>query len=466
MTIAGAPVAAQSGCTFKVLNPATEQPVADVPDCSRMQLDEAVRAARSAFPAWAQTPIAERRARLMALAERMRGSVGSLRHLLTLEQGKCYAEAEKEILAAANAVSLMAALELPVDVAEDSAGRKIETRRVPIGVVAAIAPWNFPIMLAAIKLAPALLAGNTVILKPSPYTPLTTLHLGDLARDLFPAGVLNVICGSDRLGPWITEHSGVDKIAFTGSTQTGRRIMQSAGANLKRLTLELGGNDPAIVLDDVNVEEVAENLFWSAFRNAGQVCVATKRMYIHERIYGALTQALVRVGRAVKVGNGTLEGVQMGPVSNRAQYDRLKALLADARERGCRFLLGDESARSPGYFLPITLIDNPPEDARIVQEEQFGPVLPLLKFSRIEEAIARCNASEYGLGASVWSADSARARELAHSLQAGLIWINETPSMHPLAAFGGHKQSGIGAEGGLEGLLAYTLTQTCFVRKH
>jgi aldehyde dehydrogenase (NAD+) len=466
MLIAGAGVAAESGLTFEVLNPATEQPIADAPDCSRRQLDEAVRAARLAFPGWVKTPIADRRARLTALAERMRANLASLRRLLTLEQGKCYAEAEKEILAAANAVSVMAALELPVDVVEDSAGRKIETRRVPIGVVAAIAPWNFPIMLAAIKLAPALLAGNTVLLKPSPYTPLTTLLLGDLARDLFPAGVLNVICGTDRLGPWITGHPGVDKIAFTGSTQTGRQIMQSAGGSLKRLTLELGGNDPAIVLDDVNVEAVAEKLFWSAFRNAGQVCVATKRLYIHERIYETLTQALVRVGRGVKVGDGTLNGVQMGPVNNRAHYDRLRSLIADARERGCQFLLGHEPAPSPGYFLPVTLIDNPPEDARIVQEEQFGPVLPLLKFSRIDEAIARSNTSEYGLGASVWSADTARAEEVAASLEAGLVWINESPGMHPLAAFGGHKQSGIGAEGGVEGLLAYTLTQTRFVSKH
>jgi acyl-CoA reductase-like NAD-dependent aldehyde dehydrogenase len=315
------------------------------------------------------------------------------------------------------------------------------------------------------KFAPALMAGNTVVLKPSPFTPLTTLKIGELFRDIIPPGVLNVISGSDRLGPWLTEQPGIDKISFTGSTQTGRKVMQSASAELKRITLELGGNDAAIVLADVDVEKVAERLFWAAFRNAGQVCVATKRMYVHEDIYDALADALVAYARAIKVSDGTHSGAQIGPINNRAQYERVLDLIADSKKRGHKFLLGGDVADGPGYFVPITLIDNPPDDSRVVQEEQFGPVLPLLKFRDIDDVVKRANASSYGLGASVWSGSYESALKVGERLEAGVVWINEAHVVHPLASFGGHKQSGIGSEGGVEGLLAYTLTKTFVVRK-
>jgi aldehyde dehydrogenase (NAD+) len=392
-------------------------------------------------------------------------NVDGLHRLLTREQGKPHADAQGDVLGGAYWCQAASTLEMPVTVVEDTAERRGETRHVPIGVVGAIAPWNFPVLLAFFKLAPALLAGNTVVLKPSPFTPLTTLKIGELLRGHLPDGVLNVVSGGDALGPWMTSHPGIDKISFTGSTATGRKVMASAAESLKRVTLELGGNDAAIVLPDVDVAAVAEQLFWAAFRNTGQICIATKRMYVHKDVYEPLKAALVDYARTVKMGDGAEQGTQMGPIQNKQQYARVLELIADAKAKGYKFLIGGETSAAPGYFVPISIIDNPPENARIVQEEQFGPVLPLMKFDDVEEAIARANASDYGLGASVWSADEGKALEVGRRLQAGTVWINETQHLSPLAAFGGHKQSGLGTEGALEGLLEYTNTQTTFVRK-
>jgi len=352
-----------------------------------------------------------------------------------------------------------------VTVVEDTAERRGETRHVPIGVVGAIAPWNFPVILAMFKVAPALLAGNTVILKPSPFTPLTTLRIGELLRGVLPDGVLNIVTGGDDLGPWITSHPGIDKVSFTGSTQTGRKVMQSAAATLKRITLELGGNDAAIVMPDVDVEQVAEQLFWAAFRNTGQICIATKRMYVHKDVYEPLKDALVAYAKTVKVGDGADQGTQMGPIQNRLQYQRVLDLIEDAKAKGYKFLVGGEKSEAPGYFVPVTIIDNPPENSRIVQEEQFGPVLPLLKFDDLEDVIGKANATEYGLGGSIWSKDEDKALEIAGRLASGTVWINESQHLSPLAAFGGQKQSGLGVEEALEGLLEYTNTQTVFLKK-
>ncbi|OAN58543.1 aldehyde dehydrogenase family protein [Sphingomonas sp. TDK1] len=464
MTIGGRAVAGEH--RFDVLNPATEAPIAQAPDATRAELDAAVAAARAAFPGWADTPIATRRALLEQLANALMAEIDGFTRLLTAEQGKPHADARTEILASAYWLQGAATLDLPVTVNEDSAERYSETRHVPIGVVGAIAPWNFPMVLAMFKLGPALLAGNTVVLKPSPFTPLTTLKFGELAAAILPAGVLNTISGGDRLGPWLTEHPGIDKVSFTGSTATGRRVMQSASATLKRVTLELGGNDPAIVLADADVEALAERLFWAAFANNGQVCIATKRMYVHEQVYDRLKDALVAYARTVRLGDGAEQGTQLGPINNAVQYRRVLDLIADAREQGYRFLTGDAPHEGPGYFVPVTILDNPPETSRIVQEEQFGPVLPLVKFRDIDEVIARANASDYGLGASVWGSDEDAALAVARRIASGTVWINETQHLSPLAAFGGMKQSGLGVEGGVEGLLEYTNAQTVVRRRN
>ncbi len=458
MTIDGD--AADAANRFPVLNPATEQAVADAPDCSRDQLDAAVAAARAAYPAWRATPYAERQAALRSIGAIVAENIEELKLLLTAEQGKPHAAALGELQAAAWWIGVVAEQQLPEAVNDDMPGQRSVTRHVPLGVVGAIVPWNFPVLLAIWKIGPALLAGNTMVLKPSPYTPLATLRLGELLRDVLPAGVLNIVSGGDALGPWMSAHPDIDKISFTGSTATGRKVMATAAANLKRLTLELGGNDAAIVLPDAKVAEIAEPLFWAAFTNSGQVCVAAKRVYLHDSIYDELAAAFVDIAAKVAVGDGAAPGTMLGPVQNRAQFERVESIVADSRSAGHRFLTGGAASEGPGYFVPVTLVDNPPEDARVVQEEAFGPVVPLLRYTDVEDAIARANACEYGLGGSVWSSNPDAAAAVAARLETGTVWINSAQGLTPFAAFAGHKQSGIGTENGLEGLLEFTVPQT------
>jgi acyl-CoA reductase-like NAD-dependent aldehyde dehydrogenase len=463
MTIAGRAVS--TAAHLDALDPATEAVIGPVPDCSREQLDAAVAAARHAFPAWAATALPERQALLGRMAGTLMAQRDALAAMLTREQGKPLAKATEEIMAAAYWCVEVAKLAPETQTLADTPETLVQVRRVPIGVVGAIVPWNFPIALAFFKLAPALLAGNTVVLKPSPFTSLTTLRIGELLREVLPPGVLNVVSGGDALGPWMSAHPGIDKISFTGSTATGRRVMESAAATLKRLTLELGGNDAAIVLPDVDVQALAPVLFWGAFSNSAQFCLAIKRLYIHDDVYEPLAAALVALARSTPLGAGSDPASLLGPVQNRQQYERLKNLLADCRQQGHRILCGGELGAGRGYFFPVTLVDNPPEDSRVVQEEAFGPLLPLLRFRDVDDAIARANDSPYGLGASVWCRDEARGVSIAHRLQAGTVWVNEIHTISPLKPMAGHKQSGLGVEQGLEGLLEYTLPQTVSLKR-
>ena len=452
---------------LQVVNPATEAVIGSVPDCTEGELDNAVRAARRAFPAWKRTPHAARQAMIVALAEAIGEHADELGAMHTAEQGKPLKDATEEVAGTGLLLQAIAAQELPVRLAEDSPERRVEVRHVPIGVVGAIAPWNFPIALAFWKVAPALLAGNTMVLKPSPYTPMTTLRIAELAKDIFPPGVLNIITGGDQLGPWLTAHPGIDKISFTGSTATGRKVMASAASTLKRVTLELGGNDAAIVLPDVDLDTAVPDIFWAAFRNSGQICIASKRIYVHEAIYDRFRDGLVEYAKSVRVGDGAEPGVQLGPVQNKAQFERVRALIADCTARNLDFALGPESSAQPnqGYFIPITIIDNPPEDAPVVSQEAFGPVVPLMKFSSLDEVIGRVNGTEYGLGNSIWTRDIDAAAGLASQLESGMVWINDAQYVSPFAPFGGHKQSGVGVESGPEGLLEYTNAQTVVIRR-
>ncbi|EHJ59462.1 aldehyde dehydrogenase family protein [Novosphingobium pentaromativorans] len=263
-------------------------------------------------------------------------------------------------------------------------------------VVAGISPWNFPVVLSIWKIGPALLTGNTMVLKPLPFTPMTVLRIGELVRDFVPAGVLNVIAGGDALGPMMTAHPGFDKVSFTGSTATGSRVMQSAAPTLKRLTLELGGNDAAIVLPDVDIAETAQKLFWSAFTNSGQVCVATKHAkhaYVHEDIYDQFRDALSELVASTPMGDGSKQGVALGPIQNRPQYDRVEDLVRDFEVQGYHLIQGT-APDGEGFFVPATLVDNPPEESRIVQEEQFSPVLPIIKFSSVDNVVEKVNGTE------------------------------------------------------------------------
>ncbi|MDM0111205.1 aldehyde dehydrogenase family protein [Variovorax sp. J22R133] len=446
--------------TFDVIDPATEAVVAQAPACSADLLDATVNAAQAAFPAWKATPVEQRREKLEALAQCLKDNADSLAMLLTAEQGRPLALARQEILGCIHWCRTVAKMELPTTERTDKAGITWSTRRVPLGVVAAITPWNFPLTMAVWKLAPALLAGNTVIVKPSPFTPLATLRLGELAVGIFPAGVLNVLSGTDELGPQLTAHPGIAKVAFTGSTATGRRVMASAAPTLKHLTLELGGNDAAIVMPDVDVAKVAKRLFMGAFLNSGQVCVAAKRIYVHDAIYDEFARVFAAAAEAAPVGNGLDERTVLGPVQNKLQFERVKDLIAATRAAGHRFLTGGTLPEGPGYFIRPAVVDNPPDDARVVVEEPFGPIVPLLRFSDTDEVIARANATDFGLGASVWSSDLDQAKSIGAQLEVGTVWINSVQLLDPLTPFSGRKQSGLGIENGPEGLLEFTAIQT------
>lgn len=459
MTIGGRLVSA--GSTIAVTNPATGEVFAEAPNCSREQLDEAVKVAREAFPGWRATPLGERQRLLIVAADLIDAHAADIARLFTREQGRPVAGAIAEVGIGTAWLRAFGAMAPPVHQVDGGDGQIIETHYVPLGVVGAISPWNFPVNLSIWKIAPALLAGNTMVLKPSPFTPLCMLKIGELLNEVFPPGVLNLITGDDELGPAMTSHPGFAKISFTGSTATGKKVMESASKDLKRVTLELGGNDAAIVLADADVEEVAARIFYGAFFNSAQICIATKRLYIHEDIYDRMRDKLLEIARATKVGDGSEQGTDLGPIQNKRQYDRVTELIADARENGLVLLEGS-AVPSQGYFIPVTLVDNPPEESRVVREEAFGPILPLLKFRDIDDVVARANDSEYGLAGAVWSADIENAKDVARRLETGTVWINSNLVLRPDVPFAGHKQSGFGVENGVEGLLEYMVPQAIY----
>ncbi|OYD60228.1 UNVERIFIED_ORG: aldehyde dehydrogenase (NAD+) [Burkholderia sp. CF145] len=449
-----------------VVDPATGQVFAHAPDCTRAELDRAVAAARRAFPRWRALDIEQRRALLEQFAPRVEAARDDLAMLLTREQGKPVAFAHREFDSLIRFMQGQCRLTYPEEVVnEDNPQRRSVTRRVPLGVVAALAPWNFPVLLAWWKVIPALLAGNTVVLKPSPLTPLTVLRIAELLADVLPPGVINVISGGDDLGPWLSAHDGVDKVSFTGSTETGRRVMAGAAATLKRLTLELGGNDAAIVLPDVDVDSLIPSLFWAAFTNSGQVCVAAKRLYVHRACHDAVRDGLIAYAKGVVMGPGLDSRSQLGPIQNERQYRRVLDLIDDTRRSGLNICFQGEIPAGPGYFVPVTLVDNPPDDARVVTEEAFGPVLPILRYDSIDEVVGRVNASPFGLAGSIWGRDEAQAVSVAQRIESGTVWINESMYLSPDTPFAGHGQSGMGIEHGVEGLLACTEPQTVTLRR-
>jgi acyl-CoA reductase-like NAD-dependent aldehyde dehydrogenase len=393
---------------------------------------------------------------LVAFANEIRSQTESLSRLLTREQGKPLSASVREVQITAERLERLASFEVARETLRDDNRGRVVLDYQPLGVVGAIAPWNSPLILATQIAAQALVSGNSVIVKPSPFTPLTTLLLGEIAARTLPRGLFNTLSGGDELGQWMTEHRGIDKIGFVGSTATGKRVLASAAAaNLKRVSLELGGNDAAIVLEDADVDAIAPRLFWSAFVNSGQVCMAIKRVFAHESIADRLGQALAEIARRARVGDGFEPEVELGPVQNRPQFERVLALIDDALARGGRALCGGGALSRPGYFIAPTVITGVREGTRLVDEEQFGPVLPLLTFRSPEEAVSRANATRFGLGASVWSGDPARAAELAGQLEAGTVWVNSHGGASAEIPFGGFKESGLGRAMGLLGIKSY-----------
>ncbi len=471
MTIAGRSVQAER--SFKVINPATGEAFASVPAGTVADLDAAVAAARAAFPAWSRSSDAERSSLVHALAALLESNMSALMALLTQETGKPLnglngVGAGMEVGGAIAWTHVTADLSLPVEVIQDNEDARIEVHRKPLGVVASITPWNWPLMIAIWHIMPALRAGNTVVVKPSELTPVATLRFVELANTILPAGVLNIVSAERDagVGEAIARHPGIDKIVFTGSTPTGRRIMANAAGNLKRLTLELGGNDAGIVLPDVDPKQVAAKLFGAAFHNNGQTCACLKRLYVHESIYEDLCRELAELARAAVVGNGMQPETQLGPVQNRKQQEYVAALADDARAQGARVLAGGRAREGKGYFYEPTVLADVADGMRVVDEEQFGPLLPVIKYANIDEVIARANDNPNGLGGSIWSNDLAAASKLALRLECGTAWINEHGAIQPNAPFGGVKQSGIGVEFGRYGLEEYTSIQTLKIMKH
>ena len=441
--------------TMPVLNPATEEVLTDCPRSSEEQLNQAVQAAKNAFSSWSQTQIQERKEIVLKIADIVEANAQELAQILTEEQGKPIGDATGEVYGMAAFCRYFASLDLPVRLIEDSDGRKVEAHRTPLGVVGAIVPWNFPLILLAFKLPPALIAGNTIVIKPAPTTPLSTLRVAELIKDVAPPGVINVITDLNDLGAALTAHPDVRKISFTGSTATGAKVMAGAAGLLKRITLELGGNDAGIVLNDVDPKEAAPKLFNSAFQNTGQVCIAMKRLYVHEDIYDEMCDELATLANETVIGNGLEQGTKLGPLNNKMQFDKVKALIEEAKTDG-NVIAGGEVPDQPGYFIRPTIVRDIEEGSRLVDEEQFGPVLPVMKFSDEEDAVQRANATQWGLGGSVWSSDLDKAYALAEKMEAGTIWINKHSELDPTIPFGGSNQSGLGKELGAEGLEEFT----------
>jgi acyl-CoA reductase-like NAD-dependent aldehyde dehydrogenase len=445
-----------------VINPATGDTVGSMPVETAADLDCKVALARTAFAAWRNTGDEVRKTALLGFADAIASHLEELAQLLTREQGKPLSgpNARFEVQLAVDWLRYYAGLDLPVEVIHEDEKGRVELHRKPIGVIGCITPWNWPLLIAIWQIAPAIRAGNTMVLKPSPYTPLTSMKLGEMAADHLPVGVFNVITGNDDLGALMSAHAGIDKISFTGSTATGKKVMASASGNLKRLTLELGGNDAAILLPDVDPTAIVERLFWGAFINNGQTCTAIKRLYVHDSIYYQVCETLAAYMATIPVGDGLDETSLLGPIQNQMQFDKVVSLVEDAKARGARILIGGQKPNGKGYFFPLTLVADIPDDARLVREEQFGPVLPVLRYTDIEDAIARANDDPAGLGGSVWSGDPAKARELVKRLECGSAWVNQHTTVAPHAPFGGVKQSGFGTEHGIEGLKEFTTIQT------
>jgi acyl-CoA reductase-like NAD-dependent aldehyde dehydrogenase len=438
-----------------VFNPATEEVVAQCPRANEDQLNQAVQAAKVAFPAWAARPMSERRALVLKLGEVIDANVDELARILTLEQGKPLNAASAEVMWLAGFFRDFAAMDLPVRILEDSEIRRVEAHHRPLGVIAAIVPWNYPMSLIGLKVPPALVAGNTVVLKPAASTPLSTLRLAELMADVLPGGVLNVIADANDLGGALTRHPDVRKITFTGSTATGKKVMASAADTLKRVTLELGGNDPAIVLDDADPKAAASGVFQSAFQNSGQVCFAIKRAYVHDSIYDSVCDELASLAKAAVVDDGMKQGTQYGPVQNKLQFERVKELLDDARRVG-KVIAGGKPLDRPGYFIAPTIVRDITGGTRLVDEEQFGPILPVVKYSDLEDAIRQANETSFGLGASVWSSDRQRAYQVATRVEAGTVWVNKHLDLPVHVPITGAKQSGVGLEQTQQGLEEFT----------
>ncbi|WP_314096250.1 aldehyde dehydrogenase family protein [Microbacterium foliorum] len=455
-------IQAPEGGGREIPDAATRDVIGRAPVHSVSDLDEAIARAKAAQPGWEALGHDERSAVLVAAADAIDAHAEALAYLLSREQGKPLngPNARFELGACSAWLRTNAATVLDPQVLVDDETLHAELVYKAVGVVGAIGPWNWPLMITIWQIGPSLRMGNTVVAKPSEYTPLSVLALLAVMNDVLPADVLIGVSGDREVGARLASHPDIDKIMFTGSTATGRRIIESSAGNLARLTLELGGNDAGIVLPGTDVAAIAEDLFWGAFINTGQTCAALKRLYVHDSVYDEVVDALAGIAASVPIGNGLDENNVLGPLQNRAQFDIVSRLVEEAKSRSARVVTGGEAAPELGeLFYRPTIIADIDNDAALVQEEQFGPALPVIRYSDVDEAFALANAVEVGLGASVWSSDPDAAREAATRMQSGTVWINSHGGLHPMVPFGGVKSSGYGLEFGVEGLKSVAVSQ-------
>ncbi|MEV8273033.1 aldehyde dehydrogenase family protein [Microbacterium sp. NPDC077184] len=454
-------VAAPEGEGREIPDAATREVIGRAPEHTVAELDDAVARAKAAQPGWEARGHEERSALLRAAADAIEAHAEALARLLSREQGKPLngPNARFEVGACAAWLRTNAALTLEPEVLIDDESGRAELTYKAIGVVGAIGPWNWPLMIGIWQIAPSLRMGNTVVLKPSEYTPLSVLAMLSVMNEVLPADVLIGVSGDREVGARLASHPDVAKVMFTGSTATGRKIIESSAGNLARLTLELGGNDAGIVLPSADPQAIAQDVFWGAFINTGQTCAALKRLYVHDSIYDDVVAALAEVIEKTPMGNGLREDNVLGPLQNKPQFDVVSRLVEDARSRGARVVTGGAPAAELGdLFFQATLVADAVDGMAIVDEEQFGPVLPVIRYSDVEDAVASANRLDVGLGASVWG-EREQAREIARRIEAGTVWINSHGGVHPMVPFGGVKGSGYGVEFGVEGLKAVAVPQ-------
>lgn len=462
MIINGARVKSEG--SFEVINPSTGRPLADAPDATPEQVDAAMAGALDAYQAWKRDD-ASRVAAMHAAADEMERHTDEIAQILTAEQGKPLRESAAEVETTARWFRWYADLDVAAEVAEDSELRRVVVHRRPLGPIVAIAPWNFPIQAAGKKVAQALRAGNTVVIKPSPFTPLATLKWVEGLQNVLAPGVVSALSGGSELGSWLTTHPLTRKISFTGSTATGKLVAAAAAPDLKRITLELGGNDAAVVLDDADPAVIAAGIFDRAFVNCGQTCAAIKRVYVPERLHDELVDALAEIANAKVIGAGTDPATDYGPIQNSMQLGIVTDLVDDALRNGAHAAAGGKAEDGPGYFYRPTILSNLNDGTRIVDEEQFGPALPVMKYSNLDDALARANNSKYGLGGSVWTSDLERGEEIAGQLEAGTVWVNNHAQTLAHQPFAGAKWSGIGVENSRLGMLEFTQVQAIHVAR-
>lgn len=476
MLIDGTWHASTSGETIDVTNPADGSLLCRVPSAHESDVDRAVQAARRAFDdsAWSRMKPSDRERLLLRAADAIEANAREFAELEALDNGKPVAVAEAlDVSMAAHCFRYMAGWATKIEGSTVDASIPYSpsnaffayTRKEAVGVVGAIIPWNFPLLMAAWKLAPALAAGCTVVLKPAEDTPLSALRLGELLTETgFPAGVVNIVTGYGRTaGAALASHPGLDKIAFTGSTPTGRAIGHAALDNLTRMSLELGGKSPVIVLPDVDIDKAAEGVANAIFFNSGQVCTAGSRAYVHDKVFDRVMERVAAIAKSMKIGPGLDPATQIGPLVSARQLDRVLGYIDAGHTEGARAIAGGRRGEGAGFFVEPTVLVDTDHSMRVVREEIFGPVLVAMRFKDTDAVIAQANDTPYGLGASIWSNDLSAVHKLIPRIKAGTVWVNCHSLLDNAMPFGGFKQSGFGRELGRAALDMYTETKSVLI---